>query len=70
MATVPLAITAVIGQIVNAVYIPIHAGEQGKQADRLQNEENLIRRAGIYALSGWLDEQGRMTDKISCTESH
>jgi hypothetical protein len=34
------------------------------------NEENLIRRAGIYALSGWLDEQGRMTDKISCTESH
>jgi len=34
------------------------------------NEENLIRRAGIYALSGWLDDHGRMTDKISCTESH
>jgi hypothetical protein len=37
MATVPLAITAVIGQIVNAVCIPIHAGEQGRQADRLKN---------------------------------
>jgi hypothetical protein len=34
------------------------------------NEENLIRRAGIHALSGWLDNRGRMTDKISCTESH
>ena len=34
------------------------------------NEENLIRRAGVYALSGWLNDQRRMTDKISCTESH
>ena len=33
-----------------------------------QNEENLIRRAGVYALSGWLDDQGRMTDKISWTK--
>jgi hypothetical protein len=38
--------------------------------DVSENEENLIRRAGIYALSGWLDDHGRMTDKISCTESH
>jgi MFS family permease len=34
------------------------------------NEEDLIRRAGIDVLSGWLDDQGRMTDKISCTESY
>jgi hypothetical protein len=36
----------------------------------LNNEEDLIRRAGIDVLSGWLDDQARMTDKISCTESY